>query len=342
MTVSSVDLGLRVALKAELDLLRPVGELSPVDAGELFLLTKSKNTAKAYKGDLKDWFGFCSLVEVSVFEVDRRHMEVYLRHYLSKQVLVYTENDHAPLAIASVKRKVAAIRSFYKYCVDMQLVGTNPIPSDASLSVKGESPQPLGPDGEEAQAMLDAARTPLETAVVTVLLHQGLRVGEFCGLDVSDMRSVRGHRVLTLRRKGGNVQDQRMTRAAAAAVDALLVPQGRSEGPLVASETGARLTRDAVARIISEVTHRADIRRHYTPHSLRHSCVTLLLDAGWPIRDVQVFMGHASSQTTERYDLGRKVIDRSPAAAFDGGALRLGGGSLRVARTTRRSATRLA
>lgn len=59
-------------------------------------------------------------------------------------------------------------------------------------------------------------------------------------------------------------------------------------------------------------------RPRFTPHSLRHTCTTQLLDAGRSLRDVQVFMGHASPTTTTRYDLGRNQLDQSPAYTLSG------------------------
>ncbi|NUR26698.1 MAG: tyrosine-type recombinase/integrase, partial [Catenulispora sp.] len=89
-------------------------------------------------------------------------------------------------------------------------------------------------------------------------------------------------------------------------------------GPVFTGPDGARLTRYQVEWIVESCAKAAGIDKRISPHSLRHACTTMLLDAGVPLRDIQVYMGHANSATTERYDLGRQHLDKSPAYALAG------------------------
>jgi integrase/recombinase XerD len=93
----------------------------------------------------------------------------------------------------------------------------------------------------------------------------------------------------------------------------------RQEGPLLLDQAGARLVRHDAARIIRRLAHAAGITKRVSPHSLRHSFVTLALDAGVTLRDVQDAAGHADPRTTRRYDRARNNLDRHPTyrlAAF--------------------------
>jgi len=89
-------------------------------------------------------------------------------------------------------------------------------------------------------------------------------------------------------------------------------------GPVFTGPDGARLTRYQVEWIVECCAKAAGLTKKISPHSLRHACTTMLLDAGVPLRDIQVYMGHANSATTERYDLGRQHLDKSPAYALSG------------------------
>jgi integrase len=100
-----------------------------------------------------------------------------------------------------------------------------------------------------------------------------------------------------------------------------LASRTEAEPPLfLAGEKAAsypRTTRQQVADVITGF-NLAGIGKQLSPHSLRHTCATQLLDQGVPLRDVQVFLGHASPTTIQRYDLGRHQPDRSPAYALSG------------------------
>jgi integrase/recombinase XerD len=92
------------------------------------------------------------------------------------------------------------------------------------------------------------------------------------------------------------------------AIDATL--GGRADGPLLVSNTGGRLDRHNAARIVTRLARRARLAKHITPHSLRHTMVTLALDAGVSLRDVQDAARHADPRTTRRYDRARHALDR--------------------------------
>lgn len=280
----------------------------PAQVAEFFLKGYKGSTKLAYAEDLRQFFVFCSMLGAPIFEVRR--------HVVQDFVEQLRHDDNGP---ATIKRKISVIRNFYRYAVDEEYADKSPVPStDKSLHLASVSrrSQILGPDRAESVALLDAARRrgSRDYAIMRTLIHQGLRVSELCGLDVADMRVERGHRVFRLSRKGDVVHDQAVAPAAVWAIDAYLA--GRSEGPLFVDGAGTRLTRYQVEYLLRGCAKAAGVDKRLSPHSLRHACVTLLLDAGVGVPDVQEFMGHAHIETTMRYDLGRRVLDGSPAYAL--------------------------
>jgi hypothetical protein len=145
----------------------------------------------------------------------------------------------------------------------------------------------LGLDREETVRFLAAAQaaSARDHALACLLTLNGLRVSEACAANVADLGVERAHRVLALLGKG----DQRMSVPLAPrtvrAIDAAL--GGRADGPLLVSNSGGRLDRHDAARIVARLARRAGLAKHITPHSLRHTIVTLALDAGVSLRDVQ-------------------------------------------------------
>ena len=143
-------------------------------------------------------------------------------------------------------------------------------------------------------------------------------MSEATGADIEHLSPERGHRMLTVIRKGGTVVTIPLAPPTARAID--LATGERTDGPLFRAADGRRLDRHGAARIVRRVTRRAGINKHVSPHMLRHAFITAALDAGEPLRDVQA----ADPRTTMRYDRARTSLDRHAAyvAAFIAGAAR--------------------
>lgn len=189
---------------------------------------------------------------------------------------------------------------------------------------------------DEATAPIDAAdrtRGPQRqrnTALLRVLLHNALRIDELLGADLADLGRHPGrefvHDTLTICRKGGRRARIALAPATMEALQHYL--HGRAEresrtpemlsGPLFASRYGHRLVPKAVWELVRRTARHAGIATwsKLSPHSLRHTSITLALDAGAPLRDVQDFAGHRDARTTRRYDRAREDLDRSPTYAL--------------------------
>lgn len=274
-------------------------------AGQLaaaFLLAHQGNTRAAYARDLGDFARWCADHELDPLLLQRVHVDAYAE-----------ELRRRGAAASTVRRRLAAVSGFFSYAVDEGAVTRNPA-ARVRRPATGDNVQSTGLTAAEAATLVRAAGSdgPRSEVVVLLLLLLGLRVSELCRSTIADLGQQRGHRVLTVTRKGGRRQAMVVPPRASAALDRYLA--GRVEGPLVTTATGRPLDRHAVWRLVRRlatwaVPHLAD-RLH--PHDLRHTCATLALDAGAPLRDVQDLLGHADPRTTRRYDQARHNLDRSP------------------------------
>jgi integrase/recombinase XerD len=162
--------------------------------------------------------------------------------------------------------------------------------------------------------MLTTARTsrnPFDFALVAMLGLLGLRIFEACGSDVTDLGDEHGHRVLRVSGKGGKVVLVPLPPAVGRAIDTAVGE--RSTGPSLLNRRGTRMDRHAATRRLKHLAKIAGVRMpRMHPHMLRHTYVTTMLDAGVPLRDVQIAARRADPRTTMRYDRARKNLDRHP------------------------------
>jgi len=225
---------------------------------------------------------------------------------------------------ATVARRLCTITGLYRYAEEEGLMERSPALHVRRPRLDYES-HAVGLDRNELGAILVAAGLagPCDHALVSLLALNGLRVSEALGADIDDRWVVRGHRTLTVTRKGGKIVTLPLAPRVARAVD--LAVGERNHGPLFLAGDGTRLQRHAAARIVARAARRAGIDKKVGPHMLRHAFITAALDAGVPLRDVQEAASHADPRTTMRYDRGRQSLDRHATyivATFVAGASR--------------------
>ena len=271
----------------------------------------SPHTRRAYGRDLDGFTHWCAELGVDVLAASRVHIDAWARHL--------TEVDHR--AQATVARKLAAVTAFYRHLVLDDVLVANPGVHARRPRLDPDHSSTLGLDRAAARALLTAAagHSPRVYALVALLLLNGLRISEALALDVEDVTDYdRGHRVARLRRKGGRAARAALPPATAAAIDAYLDHRAVLEqtrltgGPLLVTRTGAQWRPGNAARSLTAPAAAADVPGglRVTPHVLRHAAITLALDAGATLRDVQDFAGHADPRTTRRYDHARGRLDR--------------------------------
>jgi integrase/recombinase XerD len=263
----------------------------------------SENTIQGYRDDLRKFTTFLS-------EHYRRDLfpgdvtAEMIQHYM--EFLSSTGYRKANSATSQAKR-LAAIRSLFKFLHHEHLVGQDPTVDIKRPRIRYTEPEFLTP--EEYREMLKACErqhNPFlalrDKALLSFFLSTGARVSEATGLDLRDL-DLRGKRV-RLHRKGGEVQ---MLPVSEELVDVLrrYLRERRSRGRCRAvfiSIRGYRLTQQTVATIVSNCGAKARLgSRKITPHTLRHTFATTLLANGENLQTIRVLMNHKNISTTARY-----------------------------------------
>lgn len=215
----------------------------------------------------------------------------------------------AGYAKTSIARKLASLRSFYKYGQREGWAASNPARALRNPR-KGRS-LPHFLSTEDVGKLLSAppAKSPMglrDRAILETMYSAGLRVSELVGLSDGDVDIAQG--VLLVRGKGRRERLSPLGSYAAKAVQAWLrvrtisprEPQGR-EAPLFTNRFGGRLTTRSVGRMLEKYLRQTGLDQRTSPHTLRHSFATHLLDRGADIRSVQELLGHKSLVTTQIY-----------------------------------------
>ncbi len=279
----------------------------------------SPESLTAYRRDIGGWFEWLRALDVEPLDATREHASAWRRLMETTP----TERTGRPPAPATVARRMSVVASFYAFALDEGLVERQPVTKRMRPRVADDSPT-VGLSRDEARAFL--ARLAVEAAVDRAVLHmlvgEGLRVGELVGLDVGSLGFAEGQAVMTVVGKGNkrrrlvlsapvyhSVGEYLAERVRAAQVDEL-----DPAAPLFATVAGGRFDRRSIMRRIQRIARAAGILSwaKLSPHSLRHACATLMLDAGAPIDRVQDHLGHADTRTTRRYDRARGLLSRTP------------------------------
>jgi integrase/recombinase XerD len=280
-----------------------------------FLAGYRELTREAYTLDLRQFTTWCRTRSLDLFAVRRADIEGFARDLEAR--------GRARVTV-TVTRRLCAIAGFYKYAVEEELLEHSPAAHVRRPRLDYES-HATALDRNELGAILVAAGLgpPAEHALISLLALNGLRISEATGAGIEQLGLERGHRTLTITRKGGKVLTIPLAPRTARAID--LATDERTDGPIFLAANGRRLNRHGAGRIVRRVAHRAGITKNVSPHTLRHAFVTTALDAGVPLRDVQEAASHSDPRTTMRYDRARGSLDRHATyivAAYVAGAAR--------------------
>lgn len=259
----------------------------------------SANTRDAYRRDLDQWS-----VHLGRDLHDARPGDV--NAWVARM-------REAGWASSTVARKVTAVASYYEWAREEGLTECRPIPRRRPK--RHAAPVKLGLDRAQALAVLAASQrygrgvyAVRAHALMAVLVFCGLRVSEAVGLDLARFGQQRGHRVVDVVGKGDKTRTVPVPPPAWVPVETYLA--GRAEGPVFVTATGAAWDRHGAFRTAVRVGRLAGVDLH--PHLMRHTAITLALDAGAPVDRVQTWAGHASLDTTMGYAQARQQLDASP------------------------------
>ncbi len=265
----------------------------------------SNNTIVAYRNDLGQFLDFLN---------DGAHLSSWARVH-KDHLASYVDclkNDHE-YASATVARKVAATKSFFRYLVDHGLVREDPSATLDSPKVRKYLPTAISEEEVErllrAPADSETDRGLRDCALLELLYATGMRVSEVVALDVADVDLSDGsvhcsnhvgktrERMIPIYRRAAEALGAYLERSR----DKLLRNGQADESALFLNHRGHRLTRQGLWLIIKKYVESAGISAPVTPHTLRHSFATHLLNGGADVREVQGLLGHANVSTTQVY-----------------------------------------
>ncbi|MEX0756248.1 MAG: site-specific tyrosine recombinase XerD [Actinomycetota bacterium] len=266
----------------------------------------SSHTVAAYRRDLVRYTTHCEAREVR----DARSVTDADVAAFVAELSAATHHDGEPYRASSVVRALSAVRAFHRWVMAEGDADRDPTGGIVRPKLPRRLPRPLSV--EDVAALLEApdpvaAAGRRDRAIIELLYGAGLRVSELVALDVDDLDlDDAGVRVFG---KGGKERDLPLGGFAVDALHAYLAtarPEfatARSRSALFLNVRGGRLTRQGVTNVLHAAARRAGIRRAVSPHVLRHSFATHLLEGGADVRVVQELLGHASVATTQVYTL---------------------------------------
>jgi integrase/recombinase XerC len=264
------------------------------------ILRASANTVKAYRRDLLSFRSFlmergtaADSIDVSVDAIEADHIRSYLAYLMKRATR------------ATAQRHLAAIKSFFRHR-EVNTGASNPARGLRSPRREKHLPAILAEDeivdligdlpghGERA-----AFR---DRAMVETLYSSGLRISELVALDWPDLDAEMG----LLRVRHGKGNKERIVPIGEPAIKALEawrrnMPAAAESGPIFTNLRGRRISTRSVELIVARLLARSGVAKRITPHGLRHSFATHLLDHGADLRPIQEMLGHASLATTQRY-----------------------------------------
>jgi integrase/recombinase XerD len=257
----------------------------------------SNNTMLAYKQDMQRFAGFMNEQQVALKDVTRSDVVDFL-------CALY----QGGLNGRSVARYQATIRNFYRFCVTEGVIKEDPVATIDSPKIRPGLPHFLSvADVERLLAQPDGS-TPIglrDKAMIEVLYSTGLRVSELCALRVADIQMNSGslrcigkgnkERVVPVGRKALGIVQQYLNESRPKMLRQSASPY------LFLNKFGSKIGRIQVWQLLRNYGEKAGLREPLSPHMLRHSFATHLLDGGADLRSVQIMLGHSDITTTQIY-----------------------------------------
>lgn len=258
----------------------------------------SKNTIAAYKQDLKAYLEYLKARNIeSMQNVAREHILEYLAHLQS-------ENK----ALTSIARTISSIKAFHQFLYRDEILSENVTTHIHTPKIKKQLPKVLSQAEVEQLLSQPDESTPFgirNKAMLELIYATGIRVSELIQLDLDDVHLHNG-----LLKTTGKGNKERLIPVGLMAKKALtkylkygrpFIVKNRQEKALFLNRLGKRLTRQGFWKIIKQLAKEANIEKTLTPHTLRHSFATHLLENGADLRSVQEMLGHSDISTTQIY-----------------------------------------
>jgi integrase/recombinase XerC len=274
----------------------------------------SENTCRAYLHDMEEFSAFVSEKRLQGGHPNEAEGKVSACRVDGLMIREFLGVLHKKNQKATVARKLSAVRSFFRYLVKHGALQENPV--DSILTPKQDKTLPVYLPVDDMFRLLDSITTDTllglrNRAIFETLYSCGLRVSEVAGMNLSNVDFSAG--VVRVFGKGNKERivpiGQKAVEAVRAYRDRLKAETGpkaargrlEKDGPLFLNKSCGRLTARSIARILDKTALACGIPTPVSPHALRHSFATHLLDAGADLRVVQELLGHKSLSTTQKY-----------------------------------------
>ncbi len=268
----------------------------------------ASNTISAYRLDIEKFFHYLSTNQLSLEQVTPEQLSFYVAW------LRGMENTEFKIGESSIARNIISIRSYFTYLAKEHKFN-NPSSNFKPPKIGKRLPKALTID--QVMSMLNIAGTDLissrDKALVELLYATGARVSELINLNTLDISTsdtqAGATTTVKLKGKGGKERVVPIGSFAVAAVNDYLIRSRptllkvSTQKALFLNQRGGRLSRQSAWNLVAKAAERAGLSDQVTPHSMRHSFATHLLDGGADIRVVQELLGHSSVTTTQIYTL---------------------------------------
>lgn len=264
----------------------------------------SPHTHKNYMVDLTQFFTFLEGKFPGVSKDAHEHITKVdpdiVRQYMGQMF-----GTKSP---SSMARKIASLRTFFKYCLRNGIVASNPAKEVATPKIPKRLPKFLTVDEVFALLETPSDKNTLEIrdrAILELFYASGIRVGELVGLGLGDIDLNAG--TVKVMGKGRKERIVPMGGKAVTAISGYLTIRPTflfpdpNEPALFVNRRGTRLTARSVERLVHKYIERSGLQKKVTPHVLRHTFATHLLGAGADMRGIQELLGHSSLSTTQKY-----------------------------------------
>jgi integrase/recombinase XerC len=262
----------------------------------------AENTLTAYQGDVSDFLAF-----ITMHKGDSQGLAALSRITISDMRAWMARTRSGDVGPRSMARKLSAVKAFYRWLAEREGFEPTAVLSTRSPKFQKKLPRPLAIDA--AKALLDCVEiqndrpwvAARDVAVLTLLWGCGLRISEALRLTGRDAPLPQSLRIFG---KGGKERVVPVLPAARDSVDAYVrlcpYPRG-TDMPLFRAIKGGPLSARPIAKVMADARMQLGLPASATPHAMRHSFATHLLDAGGDLRAIQELLGHASLSTTQAY-----------------------------------------
>ena len=269
--------------------------MDPVESFLQYLAVErgaSPHTLRSYRTDFKEFTAFLARRGIThLSATDSRTIRAYLAWLHDRR-----------LSRTTIARKLAVLRSGFRFLTRRRLMSRNPVREVGIPRLPKRLPSFLPIDeawGLMESSTPDTIQGKRDRAILEVLYATGLRVSELCGLDSADLNGFQGSvRVLG---KGNKERIVPIGDQALRALDAYLAVRPPGDGPLFQNRRRGRLTARSVHRIVRARARMAGLASPVSPHTLRHTFATHMLDQGADLRLIQDLLGHSRLSTTQKY-----------------------------------------